>query len=76
MNYEELDINEVTFHRDPLIEYQKLMRLVESGQVFQYIESGVAYQVVARDFEWKPEKLTASGKAWQGVYTLVVEEVR
>ena len=75
MNYEELDIDGVTYVRDVTRELDILMGLVESGTVFTYQESGRSYQVHARDFVWQPEKVSASGKGWQGVYTLVLEEV-
>lgn len=75
MNYQELDINGVKVIRDPVGELDFLMRLVESGQLFNYQESGVVYSVHATGFEWKPESLTSSGTGWQGTYTLVVEEI-
>jgi hypothetical protein len=75
MNYEELDIDGATYVRDVTRELDILMGLVESGTVFTYQESGRSYQVHARDFVWQPEKVSASGKGWQGVYTLVLEEV-
>jgi len=75
MNYEELDIDGVKYTRDVVLELNTLMDLVESGTVFTYQESGRSYQVHARDFVWQPEKVTSSGRGWQGVYTLVLEEV-
>lgn len=75
MNYDEVDIDGVTYTRDVLSELDFLMNLVESGTVFIYQESGRSYQVHARDFVWQPEKLSANGNGWQGVFTLVVEEV-
>lgn len=75
MNYQELDINGVKVIRDPVDELDFLMKLVESGQLFNYQESGVVYSVHATGFEWKPESLTSSGTGWQGTYTLVVEEI-
>ena len=75
MNYEELDINGVKYVRDVKQELDTLMDLVQSGTVFTYQESGQAYQVHARDFVWQPEKLSSNGKGWQGVYTMVIEEV-
>ena len=75
MNYEEIEINGVKYTRDVKSELDALMNLVQSGTVFTYQESGQAYQVHARDFVWQPEKLSSNGKGWQGVYTMVVEEV-
>ena len=75
MNYQELDINGVKVIRDPVEELEFLMTLVESGQLFNYQESGIVYSVHATGFEWKPESLTSSGTGWQGTYTLVVEEI-
>lgn len=75
MNYEEIEINGVKYTRDVKRELDALMKLVQSGTVFTYQESGQGYQVHARDFVWQPEKLSSNGKGWQGVYTMVVEEV-
>lgn len=75
MNYEELIIDEVTYQRDVVAEVDTLMELVESGRVFVYQESGRSYTVHARNFEWRPEKLSVLGKGWQGVFVIVVEEV-
>ena len=75
MNYEEIDIDGVTYTRDVTLELDRLMNLIESGTVFTYQESGRSYQVHARDFVWQPEKVSSTGKGWQGVYTLVLEEV-
>jgi len=75
MNYEELEIDTVKYTRDVVLELNRLMDLVESGTVFTYQESGRSYQVHARDFVWQPEKVSSSGRGWQGVYTLVLEEV-
>ena len=75
MNYEEVDIEGMTIHRDVTLVRDTLQNLVDSGKVFVYQESGRAHQVIARDFEWMPEKLSSNGRGWQGVYTLVIEEV-
>lgn len=75
MNYEELEIDSIKYVRDPLTVTDTLLNLVESGQLFILQESGRSYQVHAKDYLWQPEKLTINGKAWQGVFTLVVEEV-
>ena len=75
MNYDEVEIDGVTYTRDVLVELDFLINLVESGTVFIYQESGRSYQVHARDFVWQPEKLSANGNGWQGMFTMVVEEV-
>lgn len=75
VNHESIDIDEISYNRDVLSEYDKLMSLVESGRLFVLQESGRSYQVQAKDFLWQPQKLTENGKAWQGVFTLIVQEV-
>jgi hypothetical protein len=52
-----------------------LLALIESGQLFTLQECGVAYTVHGKEYVWQPEKLTMNGRAWQGVFTMVVEEV-
>lgn len=76
MNYDQVEINTVTENRDVRNEFDFLMNLYESGRVFTLQESGRAYQVSAKDFAWKPEKLSANGLGWQGVFMLIVEEVK
>ena len=76
MNYEEIELDGVTYTRDPLSVLDTLMNLYENTPIFTLTESGRAYQVHAKDFVWQPEKLTINGRAWQGVYTMVVEEVQ
>lgn len=75
MNYEEVEIEGMKILRDVTIVRDQLQDLVDSGRVFVYQESGRAHQVIARDFEWLPEKLSSNGRGWEGVYTLVIEEV-
>ncbi len=75
VNHENIEIDEISYNRDVLAEYDKLMSLVESGRLFVLQESGRSYQVQAKDFMWQPQKLTNNGKAWQGVFTIVVQEV-
>ena len=76
MNYEELEIDGVKYTRNPLTVLENLMALVEQGTLFTLQESGRAYQVHAKDFLWQPEKLTINGRAWEGTFVLVVEEVQ
>lgn len=75
MNYEDLEIDSVPYKRNPLEVVNTLIGLVESGQLFSLQESGQSYVVHGKDYMWQPEKLTENGLAWQGVFTLVVEEV-
>lgn len=73
--HDEIEIDSVKYVRDVNKDFEALMSLVESGVIFVFQESGRSYQTVARDFVWQPEKLSSNGRGWQGVYTLVVEEV-
>lgn len=75
LNREEVDIDGVTYVRDPLVILNALIDLVESGTLFTLQESNQSYQVHAKDFRWVPDSLTQSGNSWQGTFTLVVEEV-
>lgn len=76
MNYEEIELDMVKYTRDPLVTYNVLLNLVQSSQLFVLQESGTAYQVHAKGYTWRPEKLTVNGRSWQGVFVLVVEEVQ
>ena len=75
LNYEEIEIDTIKYTRDPLAVVEALISLVESGQLFTLQEAGRAYQVHGKDFTWQPEKLTINGRSWEGIFTLVVEEV-
>lgn len=75
VNHENIQIDEITYNRDVLVEYDRLMSLVESGRIFVLQESGRSYQVQAKDFVWQPQKITANGRAWQGVFVIIVQEV-
>jgi hypothetical protein len=75
MLHDEIEIDSVKYVRDVNRDFDALMSLVESGIIFVFQESGRSYQTVARDFVWQAEKLSSNGRGWQGVYTLVVEEV-
>lgn len=75
MNYEDIEIDQVEYTRDPLAVLNALLSLSESGELFSLRESGVSYTVHAKEYVWQPEKLTLNGKSWQGIFTLVVEEV-
>lgn len=74
-NYEDIEIDNVPYKRNPLDVLDTLLGLVETGVLFTLQESGQAYTVHAKEYRWQPEKLMESGRAWQGVFTLVVEEV-
>jgi hypothetical protein len=75
INHDEIEINGVKELRDPSLEKDRLLSLVQTGKVFVYQESNKSYQVMARDFEWRPESLSMNGSGWQGVFLLTVEEV-
>lgn len=75
VNHEAVEIDEISYNRDVLFEYDRLMSLVETGRLFILQENGRSYQVQAKDFMWQPQKLTSNGKAWQGVFTIIVQEV-
>lgn len=72
---DEVDINGMIDARDPVADKNALLALIEQGTVFQYQESGQAYQVLAREFLWQPERLSTTGNGWQGTLLLVLEEV-
>jgi hypothetical protein len=75
VNHDEIEINGVKELRDPVFEKTRLVDLVQSGRVFIYQESNKSYQVMARDFDWRPSSISMNGSGWQGVFLLVVEEV-
>ena len=76
MNYEDVEIDGVKYTRDCLAVLDTLVSLVENGTLFSLQESGRSFLVHAKDFVWQPEKLSANGRAWQGVFNLVCEEVQ
>ena len=76
MNYEDTEIDGVKYTRDCLAVLDTLVSLVENGTLFSLQESGRSFLVHAKDFVWQPEKLSANGRAWQGVFNLVCEEVQ
>lgn len=75
LNYDTVEISEVMYNRDVLLELDRLMDLCQSGRLFVLQESGRSYSVNAKDFLWQPEKLSANGQGWQGTFTIVVEEI-
>ena len=76
MNYEQVEIDGVVVQRNPLAVLENLMSLVETSAVFTYQESGKSYTVHVSDFQWTPEKLTMDGKCWQGIFTIIIQEVQ
>jgi hypothetical protein len=76
MNRAQIELNGVVTNRDPRAELKRLLDLVQVGGMFALQEGGVTYQVTARDYEWRPEILDDTGRSWQGVFVLVVEEIR
>lgn len=75
INHESIEIDGIPYNRDVLAEYDKLMSMVESGKIFILQESGRSYRVQVKDFIWQPQKLTGNGRAWQGLFTITVQEV-
>ena len=75
MNYDTIYLDEVSYSRDVLAEFNNLIDICQSGSVFTLQESGASYKVHAKDFLWQPEKLSANGRGWQGTFTLIAEEV-
>jgi len=73
---DEVDINGITEIRNPTVDKNNLLALLQNGEVFTYQESGQSYQVLARDFVWQPERLSSTGNGWQGTLLMVLEEVR
>jgi hypothetical protein len=76
MNHSQIELDGAVYNRDVREELARLLRLVQVGGMFGLQEGGVTYQVTARDYEWKPQMLDPQGRAWQGVFTIVVEEVK
>jgi hypothetical protein len=72
---DDVDINGIMQSRNPVDDKNSLLGLVQNGIVFQYQESGQSYQVLARDFQWLPERLSTTGNGWQGTMLMVLEEV-
>ena len=76
INNETVEIDGAIYNRDPLAVLETLVKLAESGSLFTLQEAGRAFQVHIKKFIWHPERITENGKAWQGVLTLIVEEVQ
>lgn len=72
---DDVEINGIVEARNPVNDKNDLLSLIQNGTVFQYQESGQAYQVLARDFVWQPERLSTTGNGWQGTFLIVLEEV-
>lgn len=75
VNHEAIDLDGATESRDTVAECNRLIDLVENGTMFVYQESGRAYQCTAVDYKWIPQRITQSGKAWEGMFILSIEEV-
>lgn len=75
MNYDTIEVDGVVYNRDVKQELDTLLDLCQTGRLFILQESGRSYQVHAKDFLWQPEKVSANGKAWQGTFTIIVEEM-
>lgn len=72
---DDVDINGVIDSRNVVNDKNALLALVQNGSVFTYQESGQAYQVLAREFLWQPQRLSTTGNGWQGILLMVLEEV-
>lgn len=73
---ESVDIGGSTGSRNVQTDYNHLISLWESRRLFSLQENGQSYQVQAKKFRWHPEELTENGQAWQGEFTIVVEEIK
>jgi hypothetical protein len=73
---EDVDIIDSDYVRDPVADYNELVALRETGELFTYQDSGQTHYVVARSYTWRPDKPASSGLGWTGVLDLVIEEVR
>jgi hypothetical protein len=76
LNHESLDISGVPDHRNVNVEFDRLLDYYESGRMFKLQIGPNVHQVVAVDYRWLPQKVTETGNGWQGIFLLVVEEVR
>jgi hypothetical protein len=76
INHEQLDLNGKVEARNTTTEFEFLLELAQSGRMVQLQEWGKTYQVTAKDYEWRPEKLTQYGNGWQGVFVVILEEIR
>ena len=72
---DDVDISGAVSTRDVVKDKENLVSLVTNGTVFMFQESGKGYQVLARNFEWKPQRLSTTGNGWQGTLTMSLEEV-
>lgn len=75
LNHDVLEFPSGKKSRDVQAELDRLDELVAGGKMFILQEGGSAYQVVARSYQWSPQMRSGSRQAWQGVYTLVVDQV-
>jgi len=75
MNYEQVEIDGVSYVRDVRAELEYLIDLCQSGYLVSLQESGRSYLASVREYEWHPEKLNSNGTGWQGMLKLVLEEV-
>ena len=71
-----IDINGVPDNRDVESERARLIDLVQTGRMVSLQEGRQVHLVVAVDYKWYPQNIVAEGSGWQGLFLLVVEEVR
>lgn len=61
--------------RDANADIDFLDNLLLTGKMFILQERGSGYQVMARKATWNPQQEVLGGREWNGVYTLVVDQV-
>ena len=67
---------DATYSRDAQDDVEHLLALVETGRLFEYREGSQAHTCYSPGYEWRPEKLTEDGQAWQGVFVVRVRSIR
>ncbi len=72
----QIEVNGATLNRDPEVDYEALIGLYESRRLVSLQEAGRAHQVQCKNFSWKPVRLAPNGKSWEGIFTIVVEEIK
>lgn len=58
------------------MQYDELFALCTTGEMFPYVEGRRTHMVTVKDYRWQPDKLQPTADAWQGVFLLVVEEIK
>jgi len=71
-----IELNGAIVQRDCQIQHDELFALCTSGEVFPYVEGRRTHMATVKDYRWTPDKLQPTADAWQGVFLLVVEEIK